>query len=148
MCLVNIIRTCTCSVCCVFVSVCVIRRVAGNMSIALWASENGFTFGELVCVWYAILSTIKLSYLVAIWILCKYEISSFTTFFQNLRFYVLIIRRVPSLIIAQTQVSFPLNSWPVDGYRKARATPIRIYGWNPARSGSWDMLPLSLEHVG
>ena len=146
MCLVNIIRTCTCSVCCVFVSVCVIRRLAGNMSIALWASENDFTF---VCVWYTILGTIKLSYLVAIWILCKYEISSFTTtFFQNLWFYVLIFRGVPSLIIAQTQVSFPLNSWPVDGYRKAGATPICIYRWSPARSGSWDMLSLSLEHVG
>ena len=53
-------------------------------------------------------------------------------------FTLLVIRGVPSLIFAQTQVSAPLNSRPVDGYRKGRATPICT--WSPAQSGSWDML--------
>ena len=42
--------------------------------------------------------------------------------------------------------SAPLNFRPVDGYRKGRATPICI--WNPAQSGSSDMLHVGLEHVG
>ena len=45
-------------------------------------------------------------------------------------FFLLVIRGVPSLILAQTQVSAPLNSRPVDGYRKGGATPICI--WSPA----------------
>ena len=57
-----------------------------------------------------------------------------------------VIRGVPSLIFAQTQVSAPLNSRPVDGYRKGGATPICT--WSPAKSGSWDMLHVGLEHVG
>ena len=60
--------------------------------------------------------------------------------------YSLVIRRVPSLIVAQTQVSAPLNSRPVDGYRKGGATPICT--WSPAKSGSWDMLHVGLGHVG
>ena len=60
--------------------------------------------------------------------------------------FLLVIRGVPSLIFAQTQVSAPLNSRPVDGYRKGGTTPIRI--WSPAQSGSWDMLHVGLEHVG
>ena len=59
---------------------------------------------------------------------------------------LLVIREVPSLIFAQTQVSAPLNSRPVDGYRKGGATPICT--WSPAQSGSWDMLHVGLEHVG
>ena len=44
-------------------------------------------------------------------------------------FFLLVIRGVPSLILAQTQVSAPLNSRPVDGYRKGGATPILyVYG--------------------
>ena len=35
----------------------------------------------------------------------------------------LIIRGVPSLIIVQTQVSAPLNSRPVNGYRKGGPLP-------------------------
>ena len=42
-------------------------------------------------------------------------------------FTLLVIRGVPSLIFAQTQVSAPLNSRPVDGYRKGGATPIYIW---------------------
>jgi len=38
--------------------------------------------------------------------------------FQFLVFFLLVIREVPSLILAQTQVSAPLNSRPVVGYRK------------------------------
>ena len=49
--------------------------------------------------------------------------------------YLLVIRGVPSLIVA-----------PVDGYRKGGATPICT--WSPAKSGSWDMLHVGLEHVG
>ena len=45
-------------------------------------------------------------------------------------FLLLVIRGVPSLILTQTQVSAPLNSRPVDGYRKGGATPICI--WSPA----------------
>ena len=45
-------------------------------------------------------------------------------------FFLLVISGVPSLILTQTQVSAPLNSRPVDGYRKGGATPICI--WNPA----------------
>ena len=59
---------------------------------------------------------------------------------------LLVIRGVPSLILAQTQVSAPLNSRPVDGYRKGGATLICI--WSPAQSGSWNMLYVGLEHVG
>ena len=44
--------------------------------------------------------------------------------------FTLVIRGVPSLIFAQTQVSAPLNSRPVIGYRKGGATPI----WSPASS--------------
>ena len=44
----------------------------------------------------------------------------------------LIIRGVPSLIIAQTQVSAPLNSQPVNGYRKGGVTP----KWSPAWSST------------
>ena len=61
-------------------------------------------------------------------------------------FFLLVIRGVPSLIFAQTQVSAPLNSRPVDGYRKGGATPVCT--WSPAQSGSWDMLHVGLEHVG
>ena len=43
---------------------------------------------------------------------------------------LLVIRGVPSLILTQTQLSAPLNSRPVDGYRKGGATPICI--WSPA----------------
>ena len=50
------------------------------------------------------------------------------------------------MILAQTQVSAPLNSQPADSYRKGGATPICI--WSPAQSGSWDMLHVGLEHVG
>ena len=50
------------------------------------------------------------------------------------------------MIIAQTQVSAPLNSRPVDGYRKGRATP--IFTWSPAKSGSWDTRHVGLKHVG
>ena len=57
--------------------------------------------------------------------------------------YLLVIRGVPSLI--QTQVSAPLNSRPVDGYRKGGATPICT--WSPAQSGSWDMLHVGLEYL-
>ena len=61
-------------------------------------------------------------------------------------FFLLVIRGVASLISAQTlQVSAPLNSQPMDGYRKGRATPICT--WSPAQSGSWDMLHVGLEHV-
>ena len=128
MCLVNIIRMCAYSLC-VFVCECVC------VSVCMWVL--------CLCVW--VLSSWATWYL-AIWILCKYEFSSFTTFFQNLWFYLLVIRGVPSLIIAQTQVLAPLNSWPVNGYRKDGATPICI--WSPVQSGSWDMLYVGLEHVG
>ena len=62
------------------------------------------------------------------------------------QFLLLVVRGVPSLIFAQTQVSAPLNSRPVDGYRKGGATPICT--WSPAKSGGWDMLHVGLEHVG
>ena len=62
------------------------------------------------------------------------------------KFLLLVVRGVPSLIFVQTQVSAPLNSRPVDGYRKGGATPICT--WNPAKSGGWDMLHVGLEHVG
>ena len=39
-------------------------------------------------------------------------------------------RGVPSLIFAQTQVSAPLNSRPVIGYRKGGATPIQSPAWS------------------
>ena len=42
-------------------------------------------------------------------------------------FFLLVIRGVPSLIFAQTQVSAPLNSRPVDGYRKGGVAPIAMY---------------------
>ena len=61
-------------------------------------------------------------------------------------FFLLVIRGFPSPIFAQTQVSVPLNSRPVIGYRKGGATPICT--WSPAKSGSWDMLHVGLEHVG
>ena len=67
-------------------------------------------------------------------------------YFQFTVFLLLVIRGVPSLIFAQTQVLAPLNSRPVDGYRKGGATPICI--WSPALSGSWDMLHVGLGHVG
>ena len=52
---------------------------------------------------------------------------------SNSVFFLLVIRGVPGLIFAQTQVSAPLNSRPVIGYRKGRATPI----WSPAWSGGY-----------
>ena len=45
-------------------------------------------------------------------------------------FFLLVIRGVPSLILTQTQVSAPLNSQPVIGYRKGGATPIRSPAWS------------------
>ena len=48
-------------------------------------------------------------------------------------FLLLVIRGVPSLILAQSQVSAPLNSRPVTGYRRGGATPIR----SPAQSGGY-----------
>ena len=48
-------------------------------------------------------------------------------------FLLLVIRGVPSLILAQSQVSAPLNSRPVTGYTKGGATPIR----SPAQSGGY-----------
>ena len=60
--------------------------------------------------------------------------------------YIESCRGVPSLIFAQTQVLAPSNSRPVDGYRKGGATPMCT--WSPAKSGSWDMLHVGLEHVG
>ena len=52
---------------------------------------------------------------------------------SNSSFLLLVVRGVPSLILAQTQVSAPLNSRPVIGYRKGGATPI----WSPAWSGGY-----------
>ena len=49
--------------------------------------------------------------------------------------YLLVVRGVPSLIIAQTLVSAPLNSQPVIGYKEDGATP--MCSWSPAQSGSW-----------
>ena len=46
---------------------------------------------------------------------------------------LLVIRGVPSQILAQSQVSAPLNSRPVTGYRRGGATPMR----SPAQSGSY-----------
>ena len=40
-------------------------------------------------------------------------------------FFLLVIRGIPSLIFAQSQVSAPLNSQPVTGYREGGVTPIR-----------------------
>ena len=51
----------------------------------------------------------------------------------NSSFLLLVVRGVPSLILAQSQVSTPLNSRPVIGYRQGRATPI----WSPAWSGGY-----------
>ena len=48
-------------------------------------------------------------------------------------FLLLVVGGVPSLILAQSQVSAPLNSRPVIGYREGRATPI----WSPAWSGGF-----------
>ena len=45
-------------------------------------------------------------------------------------FSLLVIRGVPSLIIAQSQVSAPLNSRPVIVYRKGGATPVRSPAWS------------------
>ena len=46
---------------------------------------------------------------------------------------LLVIRGVPSLILAQSQVSAPLNSRPVTGYRRGGATLMR----SPAQSGGY-----------
>ena len=46
---------------------------------------------------------------------------------------LLVIRGVPKLIVAQSQVSAPLNFQPVTGYRRGGATPI----WSPAQSGGY-----------
>ena len=84
------------------------------------------------------------SWYLAIWISCEYAFSTvMLLFFFNLRFYLLVIRGVSSLIIAQTQVSSLLNSQPVEGYRKGGATFIvhgvhlsmvvgtcRMWAWN------------------
>ena len=56
---------------------------------------------------------------------------------------LLVIRGVPSLIFAQKQVSAPLNSRPVIGYRKGRATPIQ----SPVWSSGWNASHMVL-HVG
>ena len=62
------------------------------------------------------------SWLHSIW-LYGYSVSmNFNTVLLLL--YLLVIRGVPSLIIAQAQVLAPLHSQPVDGYRKGGATPI------------------------
>ena len=63
--------------------------------------------------------------------------------FQFLVFFLLVIREVPSLILAQTQVSAPLNSRPVVGYRKGGATPIR----SPVWSSGFDTLHMGLHMV-
>ena len=46
---------------------------------------------------------------------------------------LLVIRGVPKLILAQSQVLDPLNSQPVTGYSRGGATPI----WSPAQSGGY-----------
>ena len=46
---------------------------------------------------------------------------------------MLVIRGVPKLILAQSQVSAPLYSRLVTGYRRGGATPI----WSPAQSGGY-----------
>ena len=46
---------------------------------------------------------------------------------------LLVIRGVPKLILAQSQVLAPLNSQPVTGYRRGGATSI----WSPAQSGGY-----------
>ena len=51
----------------------------------------------------------------------------------NSSFLLLVVRGVPNLILAQSQVSAPLNSRPVIGYREGGATPI----WSPAWSGGY-----------
>ena len=43
-------------------------------------------------------------------------------------FFFLVVN--PSLILAQTQVSAPLNSRSVIGYRKGGATPIQSPDWS------------------
>ena len=48
-------------------------------------------------------------------------------------FLLLVVRGVHGLILAQSQVSAPLNSWPVTGYRRDRATPMQ----SPAQSGGY-----------
>ena len=61
--------------------------------------------------------------------------------------FLLAIRGVPSLILAQSQVSAPLNSQPVTGYREGGATPIQ----SPSQSGSYIVLHMDLLmglHVG
>ena len=76
-----------------------------------------------------------------------FQFKDFFVFF--VLFFLLVIRGVPSLIFAQTQVSAPLNSQPVNGYRKGRAL-LYLYGVQLMISlvYSWDMLHVGLEHVG
>ena len=45
-------------------------------------------------------------------------------------FLLLVIRGVPSLILAQSQVLAPLNSRLVIGYRKGGATSIQSLAWS------------------
>ena len=62
-------------------------------------------------------------------------------------YFLLAIKRVPSLILAQSQVSAPLNSQPVTGYREGGATPIR----SSFQSGDYIVLHIDLLvglHVG
>ena len=94
---------------CVCLIVFLLRRyVAGYVSIALWVSEN-----KIVLLW----SCLFVSDMPHRAELVPIIVSSFTS---------LVIRGVSSLVIAQTQVSAPLNwinSQPVIGYRKGRAIP-------------------------
>ena len=44
-------------------------------------------------------------------------------------FFLLVIRGIPSLIFAQSQVSAPLNSQPVTSYREGGATSFQSGGY-------------------
>ena len=103
-------------------------------------------WGGLVCVWYNMLNNALLSLSLWRYHSCSYIFDCSAVSSSYVVFLLLVIRGVPSLILEQTQVSAPLNSRPVDGYRKGGATP--IYTWSPAQSGSLDMLHVGLEHVG
>ena len=65
------VYVCVCVCLRVFLNSCPLRRVAGNLSIAHWVSEERslifFSYSSLevlVCVWYTIQITIKLTYVV------------------------------------------------------------------------------------
>ena len=114
-----------------------------HCTLSQWKQDHWFfsnsSLEALVCVWYTVQSTIKLSYIVP-----SYMDTVWACIWHCfVKIYLLAIWGVSSLIIAQPQVSALLKSWSVDGYWKGGAS--RICTWSPS---SWDMLHVGLEHVG